>query len=75
MRIARALRRQSLEVENESLRQQLDQRYGLENIVGASPAMHEVLETVRQVAPSKANVLISGESGPAGTDRPGDSST
>src|SRR5206468_10277382 len=63
MRIGRALRRQSLEAENESLRQQLDQKYGLENIVGASTAMHEVLETLRQVAPSKAGVLISGESG------------
>src|SRR5438477_7425582 len=63
MRIGRALRRQSLEAENESLRRQLDQKYGLENIIGGSPAMHEVLETVRQVAPSKANVLISGESG------------
>jgi len=63
MRIARALRHQSLEVENESLRQQLDKKYGLENIVGESPAMQEVLETVRQVAPSKATVLITGESG------------
>ncbi len=63
MRIGRALRRQSLEVENESLRQQLDKKYGLENIVGESPGMQEVLDTVRQVAPSKANVLISGESG------------
>jgi DNA-binding NtrC family response regulator len=63
MRIARALRRQSLEVENESLRQQLDQKYGLENIIGESAAMREVLETVRQVAPSKASVLVAGESG------------
>src|ERR1043166_1065400 len=63
MRIARALRHQSLEVENETLRQQLDKRYGLENIIGQSPAMQEVLDTVRQVAPSKANVLLTGESG------------
>jgi DNA-binding NtrC family response regulator len=63
MRIARALRHQSLEVENETLRQQLDKRYGLENVIGQSPAMQEVLDTVRQVAPSKANVLLTGESG------------
>src|SRR5438552_7028711 len=63
MRIGRALRRQSLEVENESLRQQLDKKYGLENIIGESTGRQKVLETVRQVAPSKANVLISGESG------------
>jgi two-component system response regulator AtoC len=63
MRISRALRRQSLEVENESLRQQLDRKYGLENIIGESAPMQEVLETVRQVAPSKATVLVTGESG------------
>ncbi len=63
MRIGRALRHQSLEVENESLRQQLDSKYGLENIIGESPPMQEVLETVRQVAPSKAMVLVTGESG------------
>jgi len=63
MRIGRALRHQSLEVENESLRQQLDKKYGLENIIGGSPPMQEVLETVRQVAPSKATVLVTGESG------------
>src|SRR5947207_5235823 len=63
MRIGRALRHQSLEVENESLRQQLDSKYGLENIIGESPPMQEVLETVRQVAPSKAMVIVTGESG------------
>lgn len=63
MRISRSLRRQTLESENESLRRQLDKKFGIENIVGESPVMHEVLETVRQVAPSKANVLVLGESG------------
>jgi len=63
MRITRALRQQSLEVENESLHRQLDSRFGLENLVGDSIAMQEVLEIVRQVAPSKATVLLLGESG------------
>src|SRR5437762_14326511 len=44
MRIARALRRQSLEVENVSLRRQLDARFGMENIIGKSPLMKEVLD-------------------------------
>src|SRR6202171_5925805 len=61
--IARALQSRKLERENRSLRQQVDERYGLENIVGESPALHEVLDTIRQVAPSSANVLIEGESG------------
>jgi two-component system response regulator AtoC len=61
--IARALQGRKLEQENRSLRQQVDERYGLENIVGESPALHEVLDTIRQVAPSSASVLIEGESG------------
>jgi DNA-binding NtrC family response regulator len=63
MRIARALRRQNLEVENVSLRQQLNVRFGLENIVGESPAMREIFEIVQQVAPTRASVLLTGESG------------
>lgn len=63
MRIARALRQQNLEAENVSLRQQLHTRFGLENIVGESPGMNEVLDVVRQVAPTRASVLILGESG------------
>jgi len=63
MRIARALKRQNLEVENVSLRQQLDSKFGLENIVGQSPAMAEIFEVVRQVAPTRATVLVLGESG------------
>jgi DNA-binding NtrC family response regulator len=63
MRIARALRHQTLESENVSLRQQLDAKFGLENIVGQSPAMKEVLDVVQQVAPTRATVLLLGESG------------
>lgn len=63
MLIARALASRKMEQENRALRQQIDERYGLENIIGESPALHEVLDTIRQVAPSSANVLIEGESG------------
>src|SRR6266478_9519768 len=42
MRIARALRQQKLEVENVSLRRQLDSRFGMENIVGEASSMKEV---------------------------------
>src|SRR6059058_3289922 len=61
--IARALASRKMEQENRTLRQQIDERYGLENIIGESPALREVLDTIRQVAPSSANVLIEGESG------------
>jgi two-component system, NtrC family, response regulator AtoC len=63
MRIARALRRQNLETENVSLRQQLDSKFGIENIIGESAAMKEIFEIVRQVAPTRATVLLGGESG------------
>jgi two-component system response regulator AtoC len=63
MLIARALASRKMEQENRTLRQQVDERYGLENIIGESPVLREVLDTIRQVAPSSANVLIEGESG------------
>ena len=63
LRIARALKQQNLEVENVSLRQQLDSKFGLENIIGESPAMREIFEVVQQVAPTRASVLVLGESG------------
>jgi two-component system, NtrC family, response regulator AtoC len=63
MLIARAVRARKLEQENRALLEQVDERYGLENIWGDSQALHEVLDTIRQVAPSSANVLIEGESG------------
>jgi len=63
MRIARALKQQTLEVENISLRKQLDAKFGLENIIGQSPVMTEIFEIVQQVAPTRATVLIGGESG------------
>ncbi len=63
MRIGRSLRRQKLEAENSQLRQQLDTRFGLENIIGKTPEMVEILDIVRQVAPTRSTVLIQGESG------------
>jgi DNA-binding NtrC family response regulator len=63
MRIARALKQQNLEVENVALRQQLDSKFGLKNIIGESPAMKEIFDVVQQVAPTRATVLVLGESG------------
>src|SRR3954464_11610568 len=63
MLIARALGSRRLEQENRALRQQVDERFGLENMLGESVALREVLDTIKQVAPSTANILIEGESG------------
>lgn len=61
--LKRALHGSELERENVRLREQIDKRYGLENFVGDSPAMAGALDTIRQVAPSRATVLVTGESG------------
>ena len=63
LRIANALRRQNLETENVALHQQLDAKFGLQNLVGESGPMKEVFEVVQQVAPTRATVLLLGESG------------
>jgi DNA-binding NtrC family response regulator len=61
--IHRALRSREAEQENKELRQQVDQRFGLESLIGNSAPMNEVFDVIRQVAPSRATVLILGESG------------
>ncbi|RKX30710.1 MAG: sigma-54-dependent Fis family transcriptional regulator, partial [Verrucomicrobia bacterium] len=61
--LRRALKERRLEKDNVELRRELDEHYGLENIIGRSPPMQEVFEIIRQVAPTRATVLIEGESG------------
>lgn len=61
--LQRALRSHRAETENVQLREQLDRKFGMENIIGNSPEMQQVFDTVRQVAASRATVLIQGESG------------
>ena len=63
LRIQRALKRQSLEVENTQLHQRLDQKFGVRSLLGEAPSMKEVFETIQAVAPTKATVLVTGESG------------
>jgi two-component system, NtrC family, response regulator AtoC len=63
LRISRGLRQQNLEAENESLKQRLEKKFGVENIVGDSLEMQQVFQVVRQVAPFAVTVLIQGESG------------
>jgi DNA-binding NtrC family response regulator len=63
MVLQRVLRSRRAETENVQLREQLDSKFGLENIIGSSPEMQQIFDTVRQVAASRATVLIQGESG------------
>jgi DNA-binding NtrC family response regulator len=61
--VAKALEKQRLASENRQLRHQLQQRRGVEALVGDSPAMRAVKQLIRQIAPTEVNVLIQGESG------------
>jgi DNA-binding NtrC family response regulator len=61
--IARALRQRALLAENQNLRQRLDKKLNLANIVGSDPRMVKTYELVEAVAPSRTTVLMTGESG------------
>ena len=52
-----------LQDENLALREEVDQAFMFEEIVGASPALKSVLSHVSMVAPTDSTVLISGETG------------
>jgi DNA-binding NtrC family response regulator len=61
--VQKAMAIQFLRAENQRLRDALDTRYQFGNIVGRSPAMREIFQTVERVAPTRATVLLAGESG------------
>jgi len=61
--IERSMEHTRLKEENRQLKESLGQHFDRRNIIGQSPAMTNLLETVAQVAPSEATVLITGDSG------------
>ncbi len=61
--VAKALEKQRLTRENRQLRRQLEQRRGVEALIGDSPSMQGIKQLIRQIAPTDVNVLIQGESG------------
>ena len=61
--VGKALEVRALRDENEKLREELGFRYQFDNLVGRSEAMKEVFATVNRVAPTRATVLLAGESG------------
>ncbi len=63
LRVSKALEKRRLVGEVNLLAGEFRRRYGLEHIVGRSPAMQELLDRVVRIAPTDATVLISGESG------------
>jgi DNA-binding NtrC family response regulator len=63
MLIQRALRERETQRENAELKEKISRRIELGNMIGQSAAMLGVFETIKQVAPSRATVLIEGETG------------
>jgi two-component system response regulator HydG len=61
--IERAMEHTRLKAENQRLRESLGLRFDRGRIIAQSPVMVKLLDTVSQVAPSEATVLITGESG------------
>src|SRR5271167_3049708 len=61
--VEKALEVRKLRDENRDLREALGQRYQFENIIGHSQAMQDIFATVVRVAPTRATVLLCGESG------------
>ncbi len=61
--IHKALEMRALRDENRQLREELGKRYEFDNIVGRSLAMQEIFATIERVAPTRATVLLAGESG------------
>lgn len=63
MAVNKAVNHHALMAENQTLRSQLNDRYGLANLVGSDYRMQKVYDLVEAVSQSKTTVLITGESG------------
>jgi two-component system response regulator HydG len=61
--VDKAAERLRLTHANRELKRQLDEKFGFEGMVGNSRKMKEVLERLRNIAPTSAPVLILGETG------------
>ena len=61
--INRALRVHTLESDNLILRQEVKRSWSLENIIGKSAPIRAVFDLIQRVAPTQANILITGETG------------
>src|SRR6056297_415632 len=61
--IDRAQSQQDIQAENECLKQQLDQRFGMEDILSQDYRMLKLFDVVDSVADARASVLVTGENG------------
>ncbi len=61
--IRRSLEMQGMRRDNKRLQGELQSKYSFANIIGQSPVMIKVFESIRRVADTTATVIIRGESG------------
>src|SRR5215470_2860727 len=61
--VQKALEVRALRDENRQLKEELGRKYRWDNIIGRSPGMQQIFATIMRVAPSRATVLLAGESG------------
>ena len=61
--IGRATEHNRLKKENEYLKVRLGEQFDRQNLIGQSPSMIKLLDTIAQVAATEATILITGESG------------
>jgi two-component system response regulator PilR (NtrC family) len=61
--IRQGLEQRRLRNENRTLRDQLQQKFSFDNIIGKSKPMQRVFDLIRLAAPAKSNILVLGESG------------
>ena len=61
--VKRALENRALVLEKKELEERLEKSTSIENIIGNSSAIRKVFDEIKKVAPTKATVLITGESG------------
>jgi DNA-binding NtrC family response regulator len=61
--VSKALEVRALRDENRQLKAELGRRYEFDNIIGRSEPMQEIFATIERVAPTRATVLLAGESG------------
>ena len=61
--VNKALEIRNLRDENRQLKEELGRKYQWDNIVGRSTAMQQIFSTIMRVGPTRATVLLAGESG------------
>jgi DNA-binding NtrC family response regulator len=61
--VQRALSARELMLQHRAMQEELQKRHQFSKIIGKSESMKKIFEVVQQVAPSRASVLITGDSG------------